>query len=302
MITEFVPLAMHETLKALDEHEWIGVRRREDGPHAVLEISPPAEIPPASRWYFEMLDRLSSDPAVHHRKVHEMILLHRLIGRAVAQGPKIFRPSVGICTTMEHVDLCIPWGDFRWPYDGLMVEFPPEWGGRFGSRPRVAIGGFLASGLFYGEVRGGGERFAWPIAWDGFPDSVSDILAACESFEERSGLAGSDREAKLIKRVLLNLGVMLAVAGMREADGYLPGTSGGEVGGAGATDARWISWPWNLRGRSWSISTRGAGRGRSQGAGDMRAPAPTGDGDISASNPPAPDPHPDTAPSSSPRS
>jgi hypothetical protein len=49
------------------------------------------------------------------------------LSRVVAEGPKVFRPTLEQCEALEHVELNFPMKDFRQPYPTMIVEFPTEY-------------------------------------------------------------------------------------------------------------------------------------------------------------------------------
>ncbi len=54
-------------------------------------------------------------------------LLTYALSRAIAQGPKMFRPSTLQCKAFENTSVDIPFAQFAQPYECLLIEFPEDY-------------------------------------------------------------------------------------------------------------------------------------------------------------------------------
>ena len=50
-----------------------------------------------------------------------------ITAKAIANGPKLFSPSLENCIVMENVDLQLPFDDYRQPFSPLFIQFPQAW-------------------------------------------------------------------------------------------------------------------------------------------------------------------------------
>jgi hypothetical protein len=48
-----------------------------------------------------------------------------VLGQALAEGPKLFRPTAAECEALEEIEVTVPVSDYAQPFDTFSVEFPP---------------------------------------------------------------------------------------------------------------------------------------------------------------------------------
>lgn len=147
--------------------------------------------------------------------------------KAFAVGPKVFSPSLETCAALEHVSLDFPWSEFRLPYPSLVVEFPRAWAERivrsYGleQTPVAAMIGKVGPDqvhLWVRHAEGGELRGTTTNRHE--HRSVEEIMRAHEDHGSRKAASARavpiSQGERLIKRVTVNLAVLLAHCGTKE--------------------------------------------------------------------------------------
>lgn len=127
-MTEFVPPAMLKPLAWLGKREWIKFSRHQDR----LVISTDSDIDKKVG-----LNERNRYPADHWKKVHGLLdapypsdkelLFTYALSRALATGPKMFRPKPLQCTGFENTSVDIPFSQYAQPYETLLIQFPDDY-------------------------------------------------------------------------------------------------------------------------------------------------------------------------------
>lgn len=204
---------------------------------------------PQARQHAEFLEMfLGSAQRLSRKEAGDLVTSVYIGSRAFAIGPKVFRPDPETCVALEHVDLNFPWGEFRLPYPSLVVEFPRAWADRmvreYGlcETPVAALIGHVGPEQVHLWVRNreGGELHG---IMTNRPE-YSTVEAIMRAHEERgrrtaaqAGAAPVSHAEQILKRVTVNLAVLLSHCGTKElgwADPVVHARHERKRGGGGA--------------------------------------------------------------------
>ena len=189
-------------LRALDRHDWISP--------LLLGVG---RMPSVPDWVAPRLAMMASivmsidDPFMRTKFVYQW----RLVGRALAQGPKVYCPSAETCEAMRHVDIRISWKEFALPFDPIIIKFPPDWARGFGENEPVAfLGGFVMPGNFYGTTKLARSRME--VDWIVDTTRYASVEASLHN-EVRDSIVTP--EDKIIERVAMNSALLLTMSGTK---------------------------------------------------------------------------------------
>jgi hypothetical protein len=124
----FVPDNMSRPLQWLGKTKWLQFDRSGDrwiistNKKIVTNISPKErkDYPPD---FWRRVEGLLFTPYSNDKEE----LLTYALSRAIAQGPKMFRPSMLQCKAFENTSVDIPFEQYAQPYEVLLIEFPEDY-------------------------------------------------------------------------------------------------------------------------------------------------------------------------------
>lgn len=137
--------------------------------------------------------------------------------KALAQGPKLLRPSYRDCVAFENKDLAVAFDDYQQPYPTVLVEFPESYRQELTER----FGVNCCRGIICHHEKPAGHIVCITDAISKRPQIIDIMTARPEYHSIEQALNVRSDEGKdieqgiVLQRVALNLCRMLTIAGCR---------------------------------------------------------------------------------------
>lgn len=212
-VTEVVPAELIPVLAWLGKQDWVSYRMDSTENRTIIDpvfILPTAEIEHLRPRIVNMLDSCSTNQVG--------LLSYYTLSKALANGPKVLRPSVEQCRSLEHVDLNISFADYRQPYPAVFVELPAEYRSELTKRFSLESPKHVLS---YHDPRTG-YLIVSAFTRNHCNDVINVIPPRPEFLTIEEGLhqpsdVGVDIDlAEVVQRLALNFSLMLTYLGVRE--------------------------------------------------------------------------------------
>ena len=144
------------------------------------------------------------------------------VSRVIAEGPKVFRPSLEQCLSLEHVSLTLPLEDYRQSYPTMVIELPAGYRrdvdrrtGGVPACPRTVVvrhwpAGLVMTGANVVDRGGDSAELIYVFGTRAADGTLEDVLSI-----HRNPDADESALLEAVTRVSLNLMLLLAHAGSR---------------------------------------------------------------------------------------
>ena len=212
-MTVFIPREFHSALAILGRHPWLGSTTTETGDRrrALNAASLLAVENRLSSKDKALLRMLLSQP-----KQWDAVAA---VAKALADGPKCFRPTFVQCEAMQHVSVDITLADYRQAFPVVIIELPDEY-----VRTYNAVSKYVLVHHDYAERRCfllNGSLMDNPVYSTGMSsenEMIEQKLVRIESDDfPEMGLEGFDR-AVMAERIALNCNLVLTQYRLRARD------------------------------------------------------------------------------------
>jgi len=127
-MSSFVPENLVKPMTWLGKHDWINFEKQDNRFIISPDKSLYKNLSPQER---------KKHPEDYWKKIHELLfapfmndkeqILTYALSRALAFGPKLFRPSSLQCQGFENTTVGVPFKQYAQPYETLLIEFPKDY-------------------------------------------------------------------------------------------------------------------------------------------------------------------------------
>lgn len=214
-VTDIVPSDLIPALVWLGRQDWVSYRMDSTENRTIIDpvvILPTAEVAHLRPTMVQMIDSCSENEVG--------LLSYYTLSKALANGPKVLRPSAEQCRSLEHVDLNLSFAEYRQPYPAVFVELPAEYRSELTKRFSLEAPKHVLS---YHDPRTG-----YLIVSSFSRSHSTDVINVLpprpefctieDSFCQPSDVGIDIDLAEVVQRLALNFSLMLTYLGVREVE------------------------------------------------------------------------------------
>jgi len=203
---------MIRPLTELGKHNWIEWwSESTDPPSTGFRTCFPNDPALNSSGFINLLESIASQEAGQYFRYY-------VLSKALADGPKLIRPTEEQCEALEHVDVNVSFEEYEQPFPVFIAEIPDEYRKRLAVRfseecPRFVLtfhdrrSKYIVSFSEHGVSKGGTFTIMSP----------RPCWRTVENALQWSTISGSDiKLAEVLERIALNLGLLLTRYGAKD--------------------------------------------------------------------------------------
>ena len=221
----FLPSNIVKAAAWLGKKNWVQFNRRADGwvgstDKSVWTERPNSEARLHSQEFWQQVHGLLSRPCGSDKE----LICNYALTRAVAFGPKMFRPTSMQCQSLENTDVNIPLSDYCQPFESLIVDFPEDYRALKLAQglvrcPRYVLSWFdkdLMLGMVACQFENQNDRIVQFITEQPGVQTIEDMIAQA-IYLEGDGKPAKDQSdfdiAVLFQRLAINLNLIMMYGG-----------------------------------------------------------------------------------------
>jgi hypothetical protein len=207
-----VPSELIAPLKILGQYNWLQLTPADTSPPSTrLEV----RIPPGPA--LAQLRRLIARLELGDDGRSVMLCQLYVLSKALAEGPKLLRPTAEQCEALEHVDVNVSFDDYEQPFSTFLLELPGEFRRRLAERFGCDCPDFVVThhDRLSKYIVSSCERAGSGSLNIMSPRPDRDTIEAALRFSVDQGKDLD--QAELIQRIAVNFGLLMARYGVRDA-------------------------------------------------------------------------------------
>ena len=126
MLDHLLPRAFHQPIKWLGRQPWLKIWHEEGRMNAKIDYNIRPTTADYEDYGAEALQKARELLMIASQSSSSMMYLYQL-GEAIANGPKLFRPTKDHCIGLENTLVTVPFEEYEQPYPTIILELPADY-------------------------------------------------------------------------------------------------------------------------------------------------------------------------------